>query len=103
MSTYIKTTEDGRRVEVIGRIICLDGKKETDRLVPVGEHPNRDAILLAVPGATHVAGRLPLTAEQATVATAALEQARLAYETSPKGLAERIRDVQNAALANRDG
>ena len=64
MSTYIKTTEDGRKVEVINLLICLDGNKEADRLVPVGEHPNRTAILNAVPDATHMAGRLPLTAEQ---------------------------------------
>ncbi len=103
MSTYIKTTGDGRRVEVIDQAICLAGKKEADRLIPVGEHPNREAILEAAPNATHMAGRVPLTAEEAAVATAALNAARIAYETSPKGLAERIRKAQNQALANRDG
>jgi predicted Zn-dependent peptidase len=103
MSTYIKTTEDGRKVEVIEQAICLAGKKEADRLTLVSEHPNRAAILNAVPNATHMAGRLPLTAEEAASAAAALEAGRLAYESSPKGLAERMRKAQNEALANRDG
>ena len=103
MSTYIKTTEDGRKVEVIDSLICLDGRKEADRLVPVAEHPNRAAILNAVPNATHMAGRLPLTAEEAATALSALEAAKLVYENSPKGLAERMRKAQNNSLANRDG
>jgi hypothetical protein len=103
MSTLIKTTEDGRPVEVIEQHICLAGKKESDSLVPVNEHPNRAAILQAAPEATHMAGRIPLTAEQAALAEKALEEARLAYANSPKGIAERIRSVQNQALANRDG
>ncbi len=103
MSTYIKTTEDGRKVEVIEQAICLAGKNEATRLVPVGEHPNRAAILQAVPNATHMAGRLPLTAEEAAIAQAALEAGRLAYEGSPRSLAERMRKAQNEALANRDG
>lgn len=103
MNTYIKTTEDGRRVEVVDQVICLDGKKEADRLIPVAEHPNRAAILEAEPAATHMAGRLPLTAEEAAAAEAALRAAKIAYESSPKGLAERIRKAQNEALAQRDG
>jgi hypothetical protein len=103
MSTYIKTTEDGRTVEVIEQAIFLDGKKEADRLIPVAEHPNRASILNAAPNATFMAGRLPLTAEEAAIAAAALEAARIAYESSPKGLAERMRRAQNNALANRDG
>jgi hypothetical protein len=103
MTTYIKTTEDGRKVEVIDQAVCLGGKKEADRLVPVAEHPNRVEILKAVPDAVYMAGRLPLNAEEATVAATALEAARIAYETSPKGLAERMRAAQNKALANRDG
>ena len=102
MSTYIKTTEDGRKVEVIGMAICLDGQKEADRLIPVLEHPNRAAILSAVPNATHMAGRLPLTAEQAALAQKALDEAKAAYELSPHGIAERIRRSQKNAIANRD-
>ncbi|MDD5036744.1 MAG: hypothetical protein PHE55_18595 [Methylococcaceae bacterium] len=103
MNTYIKTTEDGRKVEVIGQAVCLAGKKEADRLVPLAEHPNRLAILNAMPETTHMAGRLPLTAEEAASAQAALDAAKAAYEASPQAIAERIRRVQNAALANRDG
>jgi len=102
MSTYIKTTEDGRKVEVIGTVICLAGKKEADRLIPVHEHPNRAAILHAVPNATHVAGRLPLTAEEAATAQAALTAAKAAYDASALGIAERIRTVQRKAIANLD-
>jgi hypothetical protein len=101
-STYIKTTEDGRKVEVIDRAICLDEKKEAEHLVPISQHPNREAILKAAPEATHMAGRLALTAEEASAAAAALAAARIAYETSPKGLAERMRKAQNEALSKRD-
>ncbi len=103
MSTYIKTTEDGRKVEVIEQAVCLAGKKEAVRLIPVNEHPNRAAILKVAPEATHMAGRLPLTADEAAIAQAALDAARIAYQNSPKGLAERMRKAQNEALAQRDG
>jgi hypothetical protein len=96
MSTLIKTTEDGRKVEVLDRAIFFDGKQETTALVEVREHPNRTAILQAVPNATHMAGRIPLTAEQAAIARAALDQANEAYEFSPAGIAER----QRLALKN---
>lgn len=102
MSTMIKTTEDGRKVEVIGQAICLDGKQEATALVSVREHPNRTAILQTVPDATHMAGRLPLTAEQATVAQAALDEARQAYENSPTGISERIRLSIKDALSKLD-
>ncbi|QJD29152.1 hypothetical protein [Methylococcus geothermalis] len=103
MSTYIKTTQDGRKVEVIGLAVCLDGHKEATRLVSVAEHPNRAAILAVMPDATHMAGRLPLTAEEAVAVQAALDAGREAYARSPRGISERIRWVQNQALANRDG
>ena len=96
MSTLIKTTEDGRKVEVVGLAIFFDGKEETTTLVDVREHPNRAAIFQAVPNATHMAGRIPLTAEQAAIARAALDQANEAYEFSPAGIAER----QRLALKN---
>lgn len=102
MSTYIKTTADGRKVEVIGSAIFLAGKQEADSLVPVAQHPNQAAILQAVPDATHMAGRLPLTAEEAVIAHNAMEKARIEYETSAVGIAERIRKTQRTAIANRD-
>ncbi|WP_304307760.1 hypothetical protein [Pseudacidovorax intermedius] len=88
----IKTTEDGRRVEVMGGWVCLAGVPEADRLVEILEHPNRQAILRAVPGATHVAGRLPLTHEQAAIAQGALAAARREdLDARPQALAQRIR------------
>jgi hypothetical protein len=103
MSTLIKTTQDGRPVEVIGQTVYLGGKKEAEGLVLVRDHPNRAAIVQALPEATHMAGRIPLTAEEAVKALGAIEEGRLAYENSPKGIAERIRRAQNNAISNRDG
>ena len=36
----IRHTDDGRRVEVIGRFVCMDGRREADALV---EAPSREA------------------------------------------------------------
>jgi hypothetical protein len=90
-SVLIKQTQDGRKVEVIGRHVCLDGQPEAERLVPIDEHPNRQAILRAVPGASHVAGRLPLTLAEASVAQAALRAAQESYDGSPAAVADRLR------------
>lgn len=97
----IKTTQDGRKVEVIGRKICLDGEPEADRLVMVIEHPNWRAILDAAPEATHMAGRIPLTVDEAEQAQHALTAAQLAYEASPTGIAERARLAINEMLSKR--
>jgi hypothetical protein len=93
MSTWIKTTSDGREVEVIGAQLCLDGVPETDSILVLDEHPNRQAILRAVPQATHVAGRLPLTMAQASVAQAALRQARDRFDGTPGAVSERLRQA----------
>ncbi len=90
-STCIKTTEDGRQVEVIDGWVCLAGVREANSLIPVNEHPNRQAILRAVPGATHVAGRLPLTAAQAALAHNALSVAQRVFDASPNGITQRLR------------
>jgi hypothetical protein len=87
----VKTTLDGRRVEVIGRQVCLGGSPEADRLVVLDEHPNRQAILKAVPLATHMAGRLPLTMAEASVAQAALRRATEAFDGSAAAARERLR------------
>lgn len=87
----VKTTLDGRPVEVIGGWICLAGQRETDQLVALDEHPNRQAILRAVPKATHMAGRLPLTLAEASVAQAALRRAQDHFDGSPQAVAERMR------------
>jgi hypothetical protein len=91
MRTFIKTTADGRPVEVIGTTICLAGKPEANGLVPVWEHPNVVAILTAVPDATHMAGRLPLTSEEAGTVTAALEAGEEEVLKDPARIAERFR------------
>jgi len=91
MNTYIKTTESGLKVEVIGTAVYLDGKLEAEKLIEVIEHPNRAAILKAVPNATHVAGRLPLTLHEAGTANAAIFRAKTNFDPSPKAVMERLR------------
>ncbi|WP_018412910.1 hypothetical protein [Methyloversatilis thermotolerans] len=95
MAVLVKTTQDGRRVEVIDGAVCLDGKPEATRLVPLLEHPNRQAIQRAVPGATHVAGRLPLTLEEAQIAQDALTESSRDFDASPTGIARRLQDAIN--------
>ena len=90
-AAYIKTTQDGRKVEVIDGWVCLGGAREADSLIPVDEHPNRQAIGRAVPGATHVAGRLPFTLVEAAVAQNALSAAQRVFDASPAGIAQRLR------------
>lgn len=90
-STYIKTTDDGRLVEVIDGWVCLAGVREANSLFPIGEHPNRQAIQRAVSGATHVAGRLPLTAAQAAMAHTTLSAAQRVFDASPNGITQRLR------------
>lgn len=102
MGVLIKTTADGRKLEVKGNAVYLDGVKEADDLDPVIYHPNRQRILEAVPDATHMAGRVPLTWEQALAANAALKEARAAWESSPEGLADRMRKAQNKGMLARD-
>jgi len=87
----VRVTHDGRRIEVIGRHVCLDGQPEADALVVLGEHPNRQAILKVLPLATHVAGRLPLTLAEASVAQAALRRAQDRFDGSPQAANERLR------------
>ena len=101
MSTYIKTTRDGRKVEVIGTSVCLDGKPEAEILVAVVQHPNWRAILEAAPDATHMAGRLALTVDEAEQAQLAMNAARDAYDGSPVGMAERARQAVNSMLMKR--
>ncbi len=91
MRTLIKTTRDGRPVEVIGTSICLGGKAEATRLVPVWEHPNCVAILEAVPDATHMAGRLPLNSAEVQSVSAALKAGEEEALKDPAQIAERFR------------
>jgi hypothetical protein len=102
MGVLIKTTADGRKLTVIGTALYLDGAKEADGLEPVSQHPNRGRILEMAPDATHMAGRVPLTRDQALAAHAALTAAHEAFAASAQGIAERIRLAQNKAMATRD-
>jgi hypothetical protein len=88
---YVKHLFDDRLVEVIGRQVCIAGEPEANELVMIDQHPNRQAILRAVPGATHVAGRVPLTMPQASVAQAALRRAHDTFDGSPHAVRERMR------------
>jgi hypothetical protein len=91
--TFIKTTQDGRKVEVIDGWVCLDGVREANHLVPMDEHPNRQAIMRAVPGASHAAGRLPLTLVETAMAQQALSAEQREFDASPSGIAQRIRQA----------
>lgn len=92
-STFIRSTADGRRVEVIDGVVCLDGHPEASQLVALSEHPNRQNILRMVPNATHMAGRLPLTMEEANQAQDALDAERREIDLSPAALHKRMQDV----------
>ena len=91
--TFIKLTQDGRKVEVIDGWVCLAGVREANSLVPMDEHPNRQAIIRAVPGASHAAGRLPLTLVEAAIAQKALSLAQREFDASPNGITQRIRQA----------
>lgn len=99
--TLIKLTQDGHRVEVIDRAICLEGRHEADTLIEVRQHPNRVAIRQAAPDATHMAGRIPLTREEAASAQAALDTARAIYDATPLAIAERMRHAADDILKLR--
>jgi hypothetical protein len=100
-STYIKTTQDGRKVEVIGVNVCLGGTPEADALVPVIQHPNWRAIVDYAPDATHMAGRIALTVDEAEKAHWAMQAAREAFDASNTGVAERARKAVNSMLTKR--
>ncbi len=87
----VKLTQDGRKVEVIDGWVCLAGAREADALIPIAEHPNRQAVLRAVPGATHVAGRLPLTHAEAALASSAMSAAQRDFDANPAAITQRLR------------
>ena len=101
-ATYIKTTFDGRKVEVIDGWICLAGAREADCLIPMDEHPNRQAIARAVPGATHAGGRLPFTLAEAAAVQGALSIAQRDFDASASGITQRLRHAV-WAKAHADG
>lgn len=104
-AVHVKTTQDGREVAVIDGWLCLAGQREVDALVVLDEHPNRQAILRAVPQATHMAGRLPLTMAEASVAQAAMRRQSDTFDGSASAVAERLRKAvwQKAVAEGVDG
>ena len=98
-AVYVKTTQDCRLVEVIDGWLCLAGHRETDTLVPLIEHPNRQAISRAVPGATHMAGRIPLRHDEAAIAQGAMDEAKRDFSDDPSAISERFRKAVWAKAA----
>ncbi len=91
MATLVKTTQDGRKLEVVGLAICLDGKLEAFDLIEVKMHPNRAAILKVAPDATHMAGRVALTREEADIVTRAFSGTEAQILANPIAINERFR------------
>lgn len=90
-TTLVKVTADGRKLEVIGLAICLDGTLEAFELIEVKMHPNRRAIHEAAPDATHMAGRVTLTKEEAAIVEQAFKEAEAKILASPSAINERFR------------
>lgn len=98
----IKTTQDGRKVEVIGLEICLDGRPETTWLQHVFDHPNRDKIKQSMPNATHMAGRIPLSSDEARKVIDAISAFEAAMLADPTLVTKRMMAVV-AKKARNDG
>lgn len=92
-TTFIRTTNDGRKIEVIDGAVCLDGRTEARELIELAEHPNRQAIAKAVPGATHMAGRLAFTLEEAHQVNDALSESKREIDLSPVAIHKRLQEV----------
>ncbi len=91
---FIRNTSDGRKVEVIGAYVCIDGQPVADGLVEVETHPNRNAILSTLPNATHMAGPLAFTVEEASTVRGALAAAVPAVTDSAE-ISKRFRNALN--------
>ncbi|HUI22024.1 MAG TPA: hypothetical protein VLZ74_13400 [Methylocella sp.] len=91
MATLVKVTQDGRKLEVVGLAILLDGQLEAFELIEVKMHPNRRAILQVLPEATHIAGRVALTREEAAIVDAAFKEAEAEILANPAAINERFR------------
>ncbi len=95
MTTLVKTTQDGRKLEVAGPALLLAGKLEAVELIPVKDHPNRAAILNIMPEAAYMAGRVALTAEEGKIALEALDKGQKDYYSNPTAIEERFRLAAN--------
>jgi hypothetical protein len=91
MGTLVKVTQDGRKVEVVGLAICLDGQLEAFELMEVKMHPNRRAIVEAAPDATHMAGRIALNKDEVAIVEAAFKATESQILASPAAINERFR------------
>lgn len=91
MTTLVKTTEDGRKLEVKGFAIYLDGVLEAVDLTEVKMHPAKRKILSIMPDATHVAGRVALNAEETAIVKKAFDEAQAMMLADPIAIAERFR------------
>jgi hypothetical protein len=89
--TYVKTTQDGRKLEVVGLAICLDDKLECFELMEVKLHPNRRAIWNVARDADFMAGRVTLTKEEAAIVRQALQETNDEIIANPKLMNERFR------------
>jgi hypothetical protein len=94
LTTFVRTTSDGRKIEVIGPNVCVDGNPIADSLVDVKVHPNKEAILFALPNAAFMAGPVALT-EEASIVRGALNAAKPPM-TDRIEITERFRKAWNA-------
>ncbi|MGD9545340.1 MAG: hypothetical protein AB7F41_00265 [Methylocystis sp.] len=91
MTTLVKITEDGRRLEVKGFALYLDGVLEAVDLTEVKMHPAKGKIWSIMPDATHVAGRVALNAAETEIVKKALGEAQAMMLSDPIAIAERFR------------
>lgn len=96
MTTLIKMTQDGRRVEVIGLAVMLDGKPESMEVTDITAHPRKLQIMHTAPEATHVAGRIALTREEAERAKAALYENQASLAADPRYASARLQAAINS-------
>ncbi|MGP8232052.1 MAG: hypothetical protein ACLQL2_05215 [Methylovirgula sp.] len=87
----VKVTQDGRKLEVNGLAITLDGKLEAVELMEVKMHPNRSAIVAVMPEATHIAGRVALTREEAQIILDTIKETEAEILANPIAIQERFR------------
>lgn len=95
MATFIKMTQDGRRVEVTGLAVTLDGKPESMDVSDIISHPRKLQIMQAAPEATHVAGRITLTRQEADKARAALHENQMQAASDPRYATARFQAAIN--------
>ena len=95
MATLVKTTQDGRKLEVVGQAVLLDGKLEAVELVPWRIIPNRVGHRESH-ARRHLHGRpRALTAEEGKIAQDALDQGEREFLSNPKAIEERFRAAAN--------